>query len=77
MMRLLNRTRRIEFNMPELPFRNSSIRVGHYTALDKEFRAQLALLEVLGLPYLNALEKQNIKIDINGQIRKILERGDE
>jgi hypothetical protein len=63
--------------MRELPFKDSKIKVGHYIALDKEFRARLALLEVLGLSYLDALEKQNINIDINGQLRKILEEDDE
>jgi len=63
----------VDLKFTQIPFRGKTIEVGAYVSVQGDFRIQLALLEVLGLPYLEALDRQNVHMDVDGQIRKILE----
>ena len=55
-----------------VPFCNGVIEVPMCQAVHGEFRILLAQLEVLGIPYLDALEKQGIFIEHKEEIRKLL-----
>lgn len=58
--------------MAKVPFCGGEIEVGAYVKEKEEFRIMLAQIEVLGEPYLDALEKQGIKFDADGQMRELL-----
>ena len=52
-----------------IPFCNGKLEVGTGTL---EYRIILAQLEILGIPYLDALEKQNVLLEHKEEIRKLL-----
>ncbi len=55
-----------------IPFCDGALEIGAYLAQNEDFRRRLALLEVLGIPYYDALKKQGLIF--GGEIdEKILE----
>ena len=58
--------------MAKIPFCNGYLDVGEYISKEKDFRVMVAQIEVLGTAYLDALQKQDIYIDKNGQMRDLL-----
>ena len=62
--------------MAEIPFCGTTIDVGEIVCKKEEFLILVAQIEILGIPYLDALLEKGIYIDINGQMRKILKERD-
>lgn len=58
----------------ELGFCGETIEISAYYAYNDQFRHTVALLEVLGLPYLESLKRQNIHLAHSNQIRDVLEK---
>lgn len=56
-----------------IPFCNGTLEVKCGTSIQGEYRILLAQLEVLGIPYLDALEKHSILLDHKEEIRKLLQ----
>jgi hypothetical protein len=55
-----------------IPFCNKMLEISCALAVHGEYRIILAQLEILGIPYLDALEKQGIFLEHKEKIRELL-----